>query len=63
MKEGGKPLEAYSQEQDDMRRQAVSDWKERYFRFNIGEELDQRKKEKEAKANETKTKENQAGKS
>jgi hypothetical protein len=63
MKEGGKPLEAYSQEQDDMRRQAVSDWKERYLRFNIGEELDQRKKEKEANANETKTKENQAGKS
>ena len=56
MKEGGKPLEAYSQEQDDMRRQAVSDWKERYLRFNIGEELDQRKKEKESKPNEEKTK-------
>ena len=45
-------------EEDDMRRQATSDWKERYLRFNIGEELDQRKREKEAKANETKTKEN-----
>ena len=56
MKEGGRPLEAYSQDQDDMRRQAVSDWKERYLRFNIGEELDQRKKEKETKANEAKTK-------
>ena len=43
MKEGGKPLEAYSQEQDDMRRQAVSDWKERYIRFGICEELDQRR--------------------
>jgi hypothetical protein len=52
-----------NQEEDDMRRQATSDWKERYLRYNIGEELDQRKKEKEAKANETKTKENQEGKS
>ena len=52
-----------NQEEDDMRRQATSDWKERYLRFNIGEELDQIKKEKEAKANETKTKENQEGKS
>ena len=52
-----------NQEEDDMRRQATSDWKERYLRFNIGEELDQRKKEKEAKANETETKEKQEGKS
>ena len=43
MKEGGKPLEAYSQEQDDMRRQAVSDWKERYIRFGTWEELDSRR--------------------
>ena len=50
-------------EEDDMMRQATSDWKERYLRFNIGEELDQRKKEKEAKANATKTKENQEAKS
>jgi hypothetical protein len=53
MKEGGKPLEAYSQEQDDMRRQAVSDCKERYIRFGIWEELDSRrdksKAEQEAK--------------
>ena len=53
MKEGGKPLEAYSKEQDDMRREAVSDWKERYIRFGIWEELDSRrdkaKAEQEAK--------------
>jgi hypothetical protein len=52
-----------NQEEDDMMRQATSDWKERYLRFNIGEELDQRKKEKEAKANETKTKENDEARS
>ena len=45
-----------NQEEDDMRRQATSDWKERYLRYNIGEELDQRKKEKESKPNEEKTK-------
>jgi hypothetical protein len=53
MKEGDKPLEAYSKEQDDMRRQSVSDWKERYIRFGIWEELDYRrdkaKAEQEAK--------------
>ena len=43
MKEGNKPLESYSQEQDDMRRQSVSDWKERYIRFGIWEELDNRR--------------------
>lgn len=43
MKEQGKRLEAYSQEQDDMRRQAVSDWKERYIRFGIWKELDYRR--------------------
>lgn len=52
-----------NQEEDDMMRQATSDWKECYLRYNIGEELDQRKKEKEAKANETKTKENEEAKS
>ena len=40
-------------EEDDMRRQATSDWKERYIRFGIWEELDQRrdkaKAEQEAK--------------
>ena len=58
MKEGDKPLEEYSKEQDDMRRQAVSDWKERYIRFGIWEELDQRRdklkaeQEKKEKSNE-----------
>jgi hypothetical protein len=41
------------QEEDDMRRKATSDWKERYIRFGIWEELDYRrdkaKAEKEAK--------------
>jgi hypothetical protein len=40
-------------EEDDMRRQATSDWKERYIRFGIWEELDSRrdkaKAEQEAK--------------
>ncbi len=45
--------EEYNREYDDMRRQAVSDWKERYIRFGIWEELDHRrdkaKAEQEAK--------------
>jgi hypothetical protein len=58
MKEGGKPLEAYSKEQDDMRRQAVSDWKERYIRFGIWEELDYRRDKAKAEQ-ESKEKSNE----
>ena len=53
MSHEGRPLESYSKEKDDMRRQEVSDWKERYIRFGIWEELDYRrdkaKAEQEAK--------------
>jgi len=43
MKEEGRPLEAFSKQEDDMRRQAVIDWKEKYIRFGIWKELDDRR--------------------